>query len=123
MIDTLTFTAKDDDQSLKADAGKWQMTLVPPQIIIDIAEVRAYGVKKYGSEDSWRLVKKIRYVNALFRHLIAYLLNPYSCDSESGISHFKHAECNMAFIAQMQADEEKELKQLEREICHEQKRD
>lgn len=123
MIDTLTFTAKEDDQSLKADAGKWKMTLVPPQIIFDIAEVREYGVKKYKDPENWKLVDKVRYVNALFRHLFAWLINPYSCDSESGISHLKHAECNMAFIAQMEADEEKELEQLEREICYGQKED
>lgn len=34
------------DQAAKADAGKPQLTLVPPQILYDVAEVREYGIKK-----------------------------------------------------------------------------
>ena len=36
-----------DNQTAKADAGKPKLTLVPRQIIYDIAEVREYGNKKY----------------------------------------------------------------------------
>lgn len=35
------------DQNAKADAGKLQLSLVPTQIVKDIAEVRMYGNLKY----------------------------------------------------------------------------
>ena len=47
-----------DDQSVKADAGKPKLTLVPQQIIYDIAAVREYGNRKYpeGGPDNWKTV-------------------------------------------------------------------
>ena len=37
-----------NDQTIKADAGKPRLTLVPQQIIYDIAKVREYGLAKQG---------------------------------------------------------------------------
>lgn len=92
------------NQEVKADAGKLDLTLVPTQVIKDIAKVREYGVEKYGSRDNWRKVGIERYNAALFRHLLAYLENPYGIDEESGIAHYKHIACNVAFICQLQHD-------------------
>lgn len=93
-----------NDKTAKADAGKLRITLVPRQIIRDIAEVRMYGVKKYpdGGPDNWRRVEAERYRDALMRHLLAYLDDPESVDEESGILHRKHAECNLAFLAELE---------------------
>ena len=91
------------DQTAKADAGKLQLTLVPTQIIKDIAEVRMYGNRKYGDPDNWKQVGIERYKDALMRHLIAYLEDPQGVDEESGIPHYKHLACNMAFICEMEA--------------------
>ena len=93
-----------NDQTLKADAGKYRPTLVPPQIIEDIAEVREYGVKKYGSEDAWKEVSLRCYKDALCRHLIEYLKDPQSVDEESGIKHYKHVACNLAFICDLEKE-------------------
>lgn len=90
------------DQTIKADAGKRQLTLVPTQIIEDIAEVREYGNRKYGDSESWRRVEIQRYRDALFRHLIAYVRDPQGVDEESGIPHYKHMACNLAFICEME---------------------
>ena len=90
------------DQTAKADAGKLQITLVPRQIIKDIAEVRMYGNKKYGDPNNWKNVEKERYRDALMRHLLAYLDDPDSIDDESGLKHLKHAACNMAFLCEME---------------------
>ena len=38
-------------QQAKADRGKPQLTLVPRQILFDIARVREYGTKKYGDPE------------------------------------------------------------------------
>ena len=90
------------DQSAKADAGKLQITLVPTQIIRDIAEVRMYGNKKYGSADNWKQVEPVRYRDALMRHLLAYIDDPESVDAESGLPHLWHAACNIAFLCEME---------------------
>lgn len=90
------------DQSIKADAGKLQITLVPRQIIRDIAEVRAYGNKKYGDPEGWRRVEPVRYRDALCRHLLAYLDDPNGVDEESGLKHLKHIACNVAFLCEME---------------------
>lgn len=92
------------DQSVKADAGKLQLRLVPTQIIRDIAEVRMYGNAKYHDPDNWKDVEPWRYRDALFRHLLAYLDDPKSVDEESGIPHLKHLACNVAFLCEMESD-------------------
>ena len=94
------------DQTAKHDEGKLQIHLVPTQIIRDIAEVRMYGNEKYGDPDNWKNVEKWRYVDALLRHLLLYLDDPDGVDEESGIKHYKHAACNMAFICAMEEKEE-----------------
>ena len=90
-----------DSQEAKADAGKPNLTLVPTQIVRDIAEVREYGNRKYGSRDNWKNVELERYIAALYRHLLAVVDDPRSVDSESGIEHYKHIACNAAFICEM----------------------
>ena len=83
------------------DVGKWRFSLVPTQIIKDIAEVREYGVKKYGDSESWKEVEIVRYTDALGRHYLEMLKDPLSKDDESGIEHYKHMACNMAFICEL----------------------
>lgn len=92
---------KTAESEAKADAGKLEIDLVPMQIVEDIAEVRMYGTKKYGDPDNWKKVELRRYVNALLRHLLAFLRDHKSVDSESGIPHYKHMACNLAFICEM----------------------
>ena len=91
------------DQTIKADEGKPELSLVPTQVIKDIAEVRVYGVKKYGDNESWRMVEKQRYIDALYRHLLDYIDNNKAVDEESGIPHIKHMACNIAFLSEMEA--------------------
>ena len=90
------------DQTIKADAGKRRLTLVPTQINYDIAEVREYGINKYGDTDSWLRVEIERYKDAAYRHWLAYLEDPDSVDEESGIKHYKHWACNAAFICELE---------------------
>lgn len=89
------------DQHAKSDAGKLELDLVPTQIIRDIAEVRMYGDQKYGDPDNWKTVELRRYINAMLRHTLAFIDDPTGVDAESGIPHYKHAECNWAFISEM----------------------
>lgn len=90
----------------KDTKGKAKITLVPMQILKDVAEVREYGVKKYGSVDSWKEVPIEDYRDALFRHLLEYIKDPSGVDKESSIKHYKHIACNMAFICEMESKDD-----------------
>lgn len=92
------------DREAKFDQGKPQLTLVPRQIIFDIAKVREYGCKKYGDPDNWKKVSPERYRDAAYRHFMAYLDDPYGVDEESGLPHLAHLACNIAFLCEMQKD-------------------
>ena len=92
-------------QEAKADAGKSQLTLVPRQILFDIARVREYGTKKYGDPENWRQVDRQRYRDAAFRHFCAYLDDPQGVDEESGLPHLAHLACNIAFLCEMEGVE------------------
>lgn len=90
------------DQTIKADSGKPKLTLVPQQIIFDIAKVREYGLKKYGTSESWRDVDIQRYRDATYRHFLAYLKDPQGNDEESGLPHLSHLACNIAFLCELE---------------------
>lgn len=94
------------DQSAKADAGKPKLTLVPQQIIWDIARIREYGNKKYGDPNNWKKVEIERYRDAAYRHFLLYLEDPDSVDEESGLKHLWHLACNIAFLCDMEARKE-----------------
>ena len=85
----------------KADAGKPRISLVPTQIIRDIAAVREYGTNKYGSAENWKNVEEQRYIDALLRHTLAYMDDPHGVDAESGLPHLSHIACNVAFLCEM----------------------
>lgn len=90
------------DQTIKADAGKLPLTLVPREAIRAIAKIRQYGVTKYGSAENWRQVAPERYRDAAFRHFLAYLDDPKGTDEESGLPHLWHCLCNLAFLCEME---------------------
>lgn len=91
-----------DDQAAKADAGKPRLTLVPPEIIWAIAEVREYGCRKYGDPENWKRVSPQRYRDAMFRHMMTYLAAFHGKDPESGLPHLWHLACNVAFLCAME---------------------
>lgn len=91
-----------DGSVAKADAGKPRLTLVPRQIIFDVARVREYGCEKYHEPDNWKRVEIERYRDAAFRHFMAYLDDPKGVDSESGLTHLSHLACNIAFLCEME---------------------
>lgn len=94
------------DQTVKADAGKLRLTLVPRRIIREIAKVRDYGNAKYGDPENWRTVEPQRYRDAAFRHFLAYLDDPSDTDEESGLPHLSHLACNIAFLIELERENE-----------------
>lgn len=91
-----------NDQTIKADAGKERLTLVPREIIKGIARVREYGNSKYGDSESWRRVEVERYRDAAYRHWLRYLDDPHGVDDESGLPHLWHVACNIAFLCDLE---------------------
>lgn len=95
-------------QGVKADAGKVQLTLCPPEIIKAIARVRMYGTAKYGDRDNWQMVEAQRYRDAAYRHWLAYLGDPCGVDEESGLPHLWHLACYIAFLIELREGERDE---------------
>ena len=91
-------------QEAKADNGKAKLSLVPRQIIWDIAAIREYGNNKYpeGGPDNWKAVETERYRDALYRHFLLYLDDPHGVDEESGYPHLWHVACNVAFLCDLE---------------------
>lgn len=100
-----------DNQKAKADAGKAKLSLVPMQILYDVAAIREYGCNKYpdGGKENWRQVSKERYRDAMLRHMTAYISDPKSVDKESGLPHLWHMACNVAFLCEMEREDHEQI--------------
>lgn len=107
--------ATNKDQSAKADKGKLELSLVNPQLVKAVAEVRMYGTEKYGNSENWRKVEPKRYVDALYRHLLAYI-EGNEVDEESGLSHLSHMACNISFLLEKDYLKEHEKQEQRRWI-------
>lgn len=90
----------------KADAGKIRPTLVPVSLINAVATVREYGCAKYHDPDNWKKVEPQRYKDALYRHWLAYLSGEER-DPESGLPTLWHCACNLAFLIELEAEDDK----------------
>ena len=89
------------DQTAKTDYGKEQPSLVPTGLIHAVAAVRGFGVKKYKDPENWKNVEPERYVEAAYRHWLAFIEDYKSKDYESGLPHLWHCATNLAFLIQM----------------------
>lgn len=90
-------------QEAKADAGKPRLTLVPMQIVWDIAKVREWAVaNKYPDPSNWKTVEPERYREALLRHILRYVDEPDGVDEETGLPHLYHVATNCAFLCAME---------------------
>lgn len=97
------------NQKAKADAGKPRLTLVPMRIIWDIAAVREWATRnKYPDPSSWKQVEPKRYHEALIRHVLRYIDEPDGVDKESGLPHLYHVATNVAFLAELEKERNKD---------------
>lgn len=85
------------NSAIKYDDGKADISLLPPEALLAIAEVFTFGAKKY-APDNWRggFVWR-RVVSAILRHLFAWLAGQDK-DPETGLSHIAHVGCNVMFL-------------------------
>ena len=103
--DNVTDIGSGNKQEAKADSGKPRPTLVPASLVNAVTAVREFGCKKYHDPDNWRRVEPQRYRDALYRHWLAYLSGEIT-DPESGLPHLHHMACNLAFLIEMEANNE-----------------
>lgn len=82
----------------KEDKGKLQMSIVPPEIITAIAEVRRYGLTKYADPENWQRLDPPMLHEALLRHCVALWTDWTARDPESGLPHLWHLATNAAFL-------------------------
>lgn len=100
------------DQQIKSDRGKLKLSLVPREIIRNIATIREYGLEKYKDRESWTRVEIERYQDAAFRHWLSYLDNSEDKDEESGLPHLWHLACNIAFLCELEKEKFKKGKSI-----------
>lgn len=78
----------------KFDQGKPQLSMVSYELVSAIAEVRAFGAKKY-SRNNWKKGFKVtRSCDAALRHIFQFLSGETN-DPESGLCHLAHAVCSL----------------------------
>ena len=82
---------------LEAEDPVPDLTLLPDKVIVQIAKVFEYGVKKY-ARDNWKKgLSEERIWDAVMRHLLKYR-DGYDTDTESGLPHLSHAACGIIFL-------------------------
>lgn len=93
-------------EAIKHDEGKARLDLIPPQALLDIAEVLAYGAEKY-SDHNWRENGGMEYSRlyaAAQRHMLSFW-DGRTLDSETGMSHLAHAACCIIFLMSYEAED------------------
>lgn len=76
----------------KYDQDKPDLSMVSKELVYAVAQVRAFGAKKY-DRDQWKLGFSInRSCAAALRHIFQFLSGETN-DEESGLSHLAHAAC------------------------------
>ena len=106
----------------KFDGGKPRMDLLPPNAIMEVAKVLAFGADKYDAEN-WRKLEDLqnRYTGACLRHVFAHMNNS-KLDKETHLSHLAHAICCLLFKLEIELEETSEeegLRGSERDECSE----
>lgn len=85
----------------KADGGKPRMDLIPPEAKMAMAEVFAYGAKKYADRNWEQGLAWGRVAGAMERHFTAWEAGEDD-DPESALPHLWHVLTNVAMLVAME---------------------
>lgn len=85
-------------EALRDDDGKAPIDLIPPEVILALAEVYRFGAKKYAPRNWEKGMAWSRVYNSAMRHLLAFW-GGEDIDAESGLPHVQHALWNCAALA------------------------
>lgn len=89
-------------EGTKADHGKARMDLLPPELLVSLGHVLAYGADKYGERNWEKGMSWGRVFAALMRHMWAWWAGEKG-DHDTGLSHLHHAGCCIAFLIAYEA--------------------
>jgi len=88
---------KPPSATIKHDAGKPALHLLPFDALVEVSRVLAHGAGKY-SAHNWRGgMAWSRLLRAALGHLFAWA-GGQDLDPESGLSHLAHAVCCVLFL-------------------------
>jgi hypothetical protein len=89
---------KEKEKGLRFNKNKPKWSLVPQSALLPMVEVLDFGAKKY-APFNWAKGLSIREVcESLKRHLDDFMEGQNN-DSESGLSHIGHMQCNTMFLS------------------------
>lgn len=85
---------------MKDDNNKAPLALIPPEVLVKMANVLTFGAEKYGAWN-WRKdgdkTEWSRTYSSAQRHLNAFWAGE-DIDPESGKEHLVHALCQLSFL-------------------------
>lgn len=89
----MTEPVKADGKGERKDEGKPRVDLIPPDALLELGAVYAYGSKKYFERNWERGMPWSKMVGPLFRHLLRFMAGEER-DAESGYLHIAHVAWN-----------------------------
>lgn len=81
----------------KDDSAKSRPELIAPSIVDALAQVLAFGAKKYADRNWENGISFGRVFGAMMRHMWAWWRGE-NTDPETGMSHLWHAACCVMFL-------------------------
>lgn len=94
----------------KDDKDKPRLELIPPQAMLEVGKVMAYGAKKYAPWNWTKIEDEYRYVGAAMRHLYQRLLKTH--DAESRLRHLAHAAASALIALELEILREQKTEKL-----------
>jgi len=86
---------------LKWDKGKAKYHLILSDFLHEMAVILTKGEvnhPKYCGQPSWQGVEPEAYLDAMYRHIHEYRMEPGSLDEEMGTDHMTHVAVNAMFL-------------------------
>ena len=107
-VDPLPGTKEERERAITNQAehkstGKPPLAILPRAGLEGVAQVMAFGAKKYDLHNWRKGSSDIEFLNSTVRHIYKYL-DGEDLDDESGLHHLAHATCDLMFILQWIAD-------------------
>lgn len=91
----------DSPVAMRFDAGKAPMHLLPPDALLGLAKVYAFGAKKYAPRNWEKGMDWSRVYDSLIRHTLAFWAGE-DLDPESGLPHVDHMVWNAVTLSAYQ---------------------
>lgn len=85
------------EQALRYNAGKAEYSMLDLKCLEQCVRVLEFGAKKYARNNWKKGMPTSKIIDSMLRHL-ACLLEGEVLDSESGLSHLGHIQCNAMFL-------------------------